>query len=99
MNVHHAEPVRTARARAAYRDWRGSASEAERAAEIERLPKVEWKGRTLRTVRCSGTSGKGPHYVNVPESLPWTLINVCRFYCPFHANDGLLAGPKRESNT
>lgn len=91
MRVHHAEPVRTARARAAYRDWRGGVAEAVRASEIEQLPKVEWKGRTLRTIRCHGISGKGSHDVNVPESLPWTLIDLRRFYCPFHANDGLLA--------
>ena len=90
MNVFHAEPVRAERARAAFRAAHGAEAEAVRAAEIARLPMVAWKGHILRTVRCHGTSGKGPHDVNVPESLPWTLIDVRRFYCPFHANDALL---------
>jgi hypothetical protein len=87
VRIHHAEDFRTARARSAFRDWRGVEAEPARAAEIEALPVVTWKGRRLRTLRCHGTSGRGPHDVNVPESLPWTLIDVGRFLCPFHAND------------
>ena len=87
MNVHHAEPFRVARARSAFKDFLGNEAEATRATAIEQLPMVHWKGRTLRTIRCHGVSGKGPHDVNVPESLPWTLIDIRRFLCPFHAND------------
>lgn len=55
-----------------------------RAAAIAALPAVEWKGRTLRTVRCRGDFGRGPHDVNVPESTLWTLIHIEAFLCPYH---------------
>ena len=56
-----------------------------RSYEIQHLPAVEWKGRTLRTITCHGTSGKGHHRVNVPESLLWQLMSVHYFMCPYHA--------------
>lgn len=56
-----------------------------RHAAIAALPTVEWKGRKLRTIRCNGETGKGPHNVNVPESLLWALIDIGSYRCPFHA--------------
>jgi hypothetical protein len=55
-----------------------------RSVAIEKLPAVEWKGRMLRTIRCQGDFGNGPHDVNVPESLLWSLISLERFTCPYH---------------
>lgn len=58
---------------------------AQRQREIAALPTVEWKGRTLYTIRCTGTTGKGPHVLNVPEALLWALIDLRAFRCPYHA--------------
>lgn len=77
----------TRRARAAFVAWRGPVDVVRRAEEIASLPVIEWKGKTLYALRCVGTSGKGPHTVNVPESLLWTLIRLDDFLCPFHTND------------
>ena len=63
---------------------RGGKDYARRVAEIEALATVEWRGRTLFTIRCHGDYGKGPHDVNVPESLLWNLIGVDHYRCPFH---------------
>ena len=65
-------------------DIYGDAGTAKREAQIAELPKVEWNGRTLYTLRCQGDYGKGPHDMNVPESLLWNLIDLGVFYCPFH---------------
>ena len=73
-----------ARARSAFVAARGAEAEARRLAEIEGLPVVEWKGRTLRTIRCTGTTGRGPHDVHVPEALLWSLMDVARYRCPYH---------------
>lgn len=51
---------------------------------IDALPEVEWKGKLLRTIRCHGTTGRGPHDVNVPESLLWALLDPARYVCAFH---------------
>jgi hypothetical protein len=55
--------------------------------EIDALPTVEWKGKTLYTMRCHGTRGKGPHTVHLPESLLWQLIGLTRYRCVYHAGD------------
>lgn len=81
------QEARNARAREAFVAFRGPEDEARRAAEIEALPVVEWKGRTLRTLRCHGTTGKGPHDVNVPESLLWSLIGLDGFCCVYHPRE------------
>ena len=60
---------------------------ARREREIAALPTVQWKGRTLYTLRCQGTSGKGPHDVNVPVLLVWHLMDLRHFFCPYHAGD------------
>lgn len=78
---------RLAAARAAFVALRGSSDEAVRASEIAALPVIEWKGRTLRTIRCHGTTGKGPHDTNVPESLLWSLIDLRGFCCVFHPRE------------
>jgi len=62
----------------------GPARYARRAAVIAALPTVTWRGHTLYTIRCNGDFGKGPHLMNVPESLLWSLISLERFLCPFH---------------
>ncbi len=56
-----------------------------RQAEIDALPCVEWRGRRLRTLRCHGVTGRGPHDVNVPEALLWSLMHFGAFRCPYHA--------------
>lgn len=48
---------------------------------IAALPLVEWKGRPLRQLRCWGG-----HLYNVAESLPWQLIDLGHFCCPWHIN-------------
>lgn len=58
--------------------------------EIDALPTMTWKGRTLYTIRCCGVSGKGQHAVNVPELLLWSLIDLRRYFCPYHAADAML---------
>jgi hypothetical protein len=76
---------RVATVRASYLEIAGPERAAERAAEIASLPTVEWRGRTLRTIRCTGTRGRGPHDMHVPESLLWSLIDLGRYRCPYHA--------------
>jgi hypothetical protein len=83
--------AQTQRTRLAYREMCGEASEQQRAAEIEVLPVVEWKGRTLRTLRCRGSSGRGPHDVHVPEALLWSLIDLRAYRCPYHVTSELAA--------
>ena len=57
----------------------------ERAFYIRSLPIVQWRGQVLRTIRCHGTTGKGPHDYNVPELVLWALVDPeHRFLCPFH---------------
>lgn len=65
----------------------GEGAAVTRAEEIERLPIVHWKGKTLRTLRCQGRTGRGPHDCNVPESLLWSLISLRDFHCVFHPRE------------
>lgn len=81
------EVRRMATAREAFVEFRGAADAERRAREIAALPAVTWKGRTLRTIRCHGTTGKGPHDVNVPESLLWSLIGLDDFCCVYHPRE------------
>lgn len=74
-----------ARFQAEFTALRGEAGAAERQALINTLPVVEWKGRELRQLRCTGETGRGPHLVNVDETLLWVLIDPARYRCPFHA--------------
>lgn len=76
--------ARNRRAEAAFRLFRGAAATARRRREIAALPQVPWRGLTLYTLRCGGEFGRGPHDVNVPEQLAWSLISLDRFLCPFH---------------
>lgn len=69
------------------KEWLGPERTAVRQAEIDALPQVIWKGRQLWTVRCHGTSGKGPHDVNLPLAMLWSLIWLHRYFCPYHAGD------------
>jgi hypothetical protein len=78
------EDAVTQRARRAAQAVLGVSGEAQRAFEIAFLPRVEWRGRTLYTLTCAGDFGKGPHKVNVPESLLWSLIDLRVFRCPYH---------------
>ena len=75
------------KAKCAFIYERGMLAALDRQSEIEALPAVEWKGKPLRTLRCHGTSGKGPHDCNVPEGLLWSLIDLRAFRCPYHANN------------
>ena len=63
----------------------GEKCEKRRAEEIAALTIVNWKGRRLRAIRCHGVRGKGPHDMNVPESVLWNLVDLDRFMCAFHA--------------
>lgn len=83
-NSSHAA-VRAERARLAFLEGCGEAAADRRAREIASLPLVVWKGRTLRTLRCNGETGRGPHDVNVPEQHLWALIDLRAFRCPYHA--------------
>lgn len=83
MGMHAA--ARLTRARAVFREWYGAVAEADRAAQISALPVVEWKGQALKTLRCHGSAGKGPHDVNVQEAMLWQLIELRRWRCPYHA--------------
>jgi hypothetical protein len=74
----------TARARSEFESARTKAEVDRRAADIEACRVVEWKGRTLRTLRCHGTTGKGPHDINVPEGMLWTLLALNEYVCAFH---------------
>jgi hypothetical protein len=72
---------------------------AQRERDIAALPTVPWKGRTLYTLRCQGISGKGPHDVNVPLALVWHLVDLRRFFCPYHAGDAMRVGQARKRDT
>lgn len=72
------------RARNAFITMVGVERAAERQRQINALPSVEWKGRTLRTVTCHAQFGRGPHVQNVPERILWALIDVRAYRCPFH---------------
>lgn len=74
----------TLRAREAFIEIRGRAEARVRAKQIASLPIVEWRGQQLRTIRCHGTTGRGPHDRHVPEGLLWSLIDIGRYVCPFH---------------
>ncbi len=64
--------------------WMGRDRFDRREREIAALPRVPWRGRLLYTIRCEGPFGKGPHAVNVPESLLWNLLDLGHFLCPYH---------------
>lgn len=82
---------KTLRAKSAFLDALGPVETLRRGFEIERLPHVWWKGKRLYTIRCHGTSGKGPHDCNVPEGLLWALIDLDSFLCVYHAGDRSLS--------
>jgi hypothetical protein len=75
------------RAEAAALEMMGRPWHDRRALEIAALPRIEWKGATLHTLRCHGTSGKGPHDQHVPPGLLWALVSLKDWHCPYHAND------------
>lgn len=85
----HRQARQTARAREAFRDSLGPNAEMMRAAEIAALPSVTWKGKSLKTLRCHGTTGNGPHDCNVPEGLLWALLSLQDFHCVFHPREEL----------
>lgn len=72
------------RARASYTELCGQSATIHREAEIRGLPSLAWRGQLLRTLRCHGSTGKGPHDHHVPEALCWSLIDLHHFYCAFH---------------
>lgn len=66
------------------REMLGPERGQQREDDIAALPTVEWKGRLLKTIRCHGTNGRGPHDLNVPEAALWSLISLEDFHCVFH---------------
>lgn len=72
---------------------RGDVDARFRELEIGALPAVVWKGAHLRTLRCLGTTGRGPHNVNVPEALLWSLIDLRAYRCPYHEGSPLFEVP------
>jgi len=81
------EEARTRSARALFASLRSPVEVEAREAFIAGLPLVYWKGKPLRTLRCNGTTGRGPHDRQVPESLLWSLIDPRRYHCPYHPID------------
>lgn len=79
------QDVRNARAQAAFLALRGAEDHERRRLEIKSLETSAWRGHTVYAIRCNGTTGKGPHTVNVPEALLWSLISFEAYRCPFHA--------------
>ncbi len=73
------------------REMLGPERAAIRESQIAALPTVIWKGRELKTLRCCGTSGKGPHEVNLPLIVLWSLLELRRFFCVYHAGDAWAA--------
>ena len=88
-HVAHARILREARA--TFREFRGDADYVKRERAITALPSVVFQGRDLKTLRCHGVRGKGPHDCNVPESLLWVLIDLEHWCCVFHHGDQELA--------
>jgi hypothetical protein len=82
LGLHYERQLQTARE--AFVEYAGLEAVAGRQAEIEALPAVQWKGRTLRTVTCAGDYGRGPHQVHLPEQVLWALLSLSHFRCPFH---------------
>ena len=78
------QEAQTARAREAFAELQGATAAAQRLQQMAALPTVQWRGRTLYTLRCAGPFGKGPHTVNVPESLLWSLLDLRHFLCAYH---------------
>lgn len=72
------------RTRDAFVETLGTVAAERRQREIEALPRVLWKGRTLYMIRCEAGFGNGPHDLNVPESLLWSLLSVDHFRCAYH---------------
>ncbi len=72
------------RAKAAFVEFLGPEAATLREAQIAALPSVTWTGKPLKTLRCHGTTGKGPHDCNVPEGLLWALISLEGFHCVYH---------------
>lgn len=68
----------------AFVETQGADAVSQRQRDIAALPTVQWKGRTLYTIRCEGDFGRGPHMVHVPESLLWSLLSVRHFRCAYH---------------
>lgn len=82
VGLHEQRQLETSRGAA--KEWLSDLEVAQREREIAALPTIQWAGRTLYTIRCAGSYGNGPHVVNVPESLLWSLIDVNHFLCAFH---------------
>lgn len=62
----------------------GQAAATRRAAEIAALPAVLWREHELRTVRCHGDFGRGPHDMHLPERVLWSLIAIDMYRCAYH---------------
>jgi hypothetical protein len=76
---------RAARAKQAFLTLRGEQDYQARRAEIVMLQTSTWRGQTVYALLCNGTTGRGPHLVNVPEALLWSLIDLRAYRCAFHS--------------
>jgi hypothetical protein len=76
---------RAARARNAFLTLRGESDYQARLNEISLLAPSLWRGQPVYALLCNGTTGRGPHLVNVPEALLWSLIDLRAYRCPFHS--------------
>lgn len=91
--AHHGKTVNPkheavhARAKAFAMEMLGPDGTARREREIAALPTIEWKGKTLHTLRCHGTRGKGPHDVHLPEYVLWHLAGLTHYRCVYHTGD------------
>ena len=91
-SVSQHEDAACQRARDDYIEVWGETRAKLRAVEIAALPTVEWRGRTgnkpprtLYTLRCHADFGRGPHDMNLPESVLWNLMKLDRYRCPRHS--------------
>jgi hypothetical protein len=76
---------RAERARDAFLTLRGESDYNARRAEIVMLQTSTWRGQAVYALLCNGTTGRGPHLVNVPEAMLWSLIDLRAYRCPFHS--------------
>ena len=76
-----------ARAKAALVAARGVDGAVRRAREITGRSSRLWRGRRVWQIRCTGTSGNGPHELYLEAAVLWSLIDLRAFRCPYHAND------------
>ena len=81
-NAHFARAE--ARARAAFRQTLGDGAENAREVEIGFLPRIDFKGRHLVTLRCIRCGSDR----NVPRGVAWSLMSLDNYICAWCAVRG-----------